>query len=203
MWWTVTLSSHTPWWQQHHPTRTTQKKAPNFQRPRHSFLGNKMTHIIFILIKPFSHPSRPVWQHLHLSFFSAHSIRSYLFICQLSCSCGRITGITEERLERCWSTTLASTWPTRAQSGGWKSCTTMQTPTSWWCWWETRETWTRSGPSPWRRPGTLQVSCFGLCFWWLSIELHQELYQKKMCFFSAVSNSASKSFLNVRVCCFT
>ena len=42
---------------------------------------------------------------------------------------------------------------------------------------------------------------FCLCFWWLSIELHQLLYQKTV-FFSAVSNSAQNSFLNVRACCF-
>lgn len=67
------------------------------------------------------------------------------------------SGITGERLEHCWSMTLASTWPMRAQSGGWRSCTTTQTLTSWSCWWETRATWSPSGPCPQGRPETLQV----------------------------------------------
>lgn len=67
------------------------------------------------------------------------------------------SGITGERLEHCWSMTLASTWPMRAQSGGWRSSTTTQTLTLWSCWWETRATWSPSGPCPQGRPETLQV----------------------------------------------
>lgn len=67
------------------------------------------------------------------------------------------SGITEEPLGPCWSMTSPNTWPMRAWSAGWRSCTNTLTLTSWWCWWATSRTWTQRGPCPWRRPKTLQV----------------------------------------------
>lgn len=46
----------------------------------------------------------------------------------------------------------------RAPSAGWRSCTTTQTPTLWWCWWGTSQTCRASGPSQRRKPNTLQAN---------------------------------------------
>lgn len=67
------------------------------------------------------------------------------------------TDITGGQSGLCWCMTSASTWPTRARSDGWKSCTSTQTLTLWWCWWETRETWRTWEQFPQRRPRPLQV----------------------------------------------
>ena len=68
-----------------------------------------------------------------------------------------LSDITGAPSGRCWSMTSASIWPMRAQSAGWRSCTTTPTPTSWSCWWATRAIWTACAPCPPRRPRTLQV----------------------------------------------
>lgn len=93
------------------------------------------------------------------------------------------SGITGEQLELCWFTTLASTWPTRAQIDGWKSCWTMRTLTSWSCWLGTRETWRTSGRCPQWRPKTLQV-CYMMRILW------KVFCENKMCLKLTCDNTA-------------
>ncbi len=92
----------------------------------------------------------------HIMHFTATAFSLKVSLVYVFCVF-HFTDITGGQLEHCWSMTLASTWPMRAQSDGWRSCSTMETLTLWWCWWETRQIWRPSGLCPQTRPETLQV----------------------------------------------